>query len=75
MNDRFLEITRQYLNSILDEIMKQGTEYKELYDKQSDFAKLAFWGQLSGSKRDLENLFRAADEMEKQYLNMNVEVN
>lgn len=75
MDDRFLDITKQYINSIIDEMIMRGTESKELYDKQSDFAKIMFFATISCSKEQLVDLFQKANETEKEYLKMNTEVN
>lgn len=77
MNDKFLSIAQAAMEAFLDTIIECGSEYKEIYEKQSDFAKTAFFGHIamSLSKEDFEGIFQGANAMEQEYLNNHKEVN
>lgn len=69
MEDRFVELLENTFERFVDAAIECGEEYKEIYDKQSDFAKLFFLGIVGThfSKEDYLRIFSTAEAVEKMY--------
>ena len=77
MCNKILEIIKSAIISNLDNLLDFGIQYKEIYDRQSDFAKAIFFAQISDilSKEDFENIFIGADALEIEYNKNHTETN
>lgn len=77
MNEKFFNVMKSAVEAYFDALVECGGEYREIYDKQSDFAKTIFFGKIASimEKKDFAELFEMADKIEQDYLNKHKEVN
>lgn len=77
MNEKFVNVMKSAVEAYFDTLVECGGEYREIYDKQSDFAKTIFFGKIASivEKKDFAELFEMADKIEQDYLNKHKEVN
>ena len=77
MEDRFVELLECAFEKFIDTAIECGAEYKEIYDKQSDFAKAFFLGATAVyfSKEEYLRIFSMAEEVEKIYNKNHTETN
>ena len=77
MNEKLFNVMKSAVEAYFDTLVECGGEYKEIYDKQSDFAKTIFFGKIASimEKKDFAELFEMADKIEQDYLNKHKEVN
>ena len=77
MDEKFFNVMKSAVEAYFDTLVECGGEYREIYDKQSDFAKTIFFGKIASimEKKDFAVLFEMADKIEQDYLNKHKEVN
>lgn len=77
MEDRFVELLEYAFEKFIDTAIECGAEHKEIYDKQSDFAKAFFLGAtaIHFSKEEYLRIFSMAEEVEKIYNEKHRETN
>lgn len=67
MEEKFVDLLGYAFENFIDTAIERGAEYKEIYDKQSDFAKSFFLGAVAIylSKEEYLRIFSLADKVEK----------
>ena len=77
MNEKFFNVMKSAVEAYFDTLVECGGEYREIYDKQSDFAKTIFFGKIASimEKKDFAELLEMADKIEQDYLKNHTETN